>query len=58
MANPHMSGPSPKVRASRGADKRWYIYNCSDQRVYLTHRFGRAKQFDTSRTVIRQASAA
>ena len=45
LANPYMSGTNPKVRAKQGADKRWYIYSCYDLRVYLKHRFGRARQF-------------
>ena len=45
MANPYMDGPNPKVRASKGADGRWYIYSCYDLRVYLEKRFGRAKKF-------------
>lgn len=45
MANPYMDGPNPKVRASKGADNRWYIYSCYDLRVYLEKRFGHAKKF-------------
>ena len=45
MANPHMSGPNPKVRARKGADSKWYIYSCYDLRVYLENRFGRPKRF-------------
>ena len=47
LPNPYMSGTNPKVRAKQGADKRWYIYSCYDLRVYLKHRFGRAKQFSS-----------
>ena len=45
MANPYMSGPSPKVRASKGDGDKWYIYSCYDLRVYLESRFGRAKRY-------------
>src|SRR5215208_2348408 len=44
MANPYMSATS-KVRAAKGADKKWYIYSCYDLRVYLQKRFGHGKKF-------------
>src|ERR1700744_620531 len=35
----------PKVRASQGGDKLWYIASVYDMRVYLEARFGNPKRF-------------
>jgi hypothetical protein len=43
----HLSNPyvPPKVRASQGSDKLWYIASVYDMRVYLESTFGRPKRF-------------
>jgi hypothetical protein len=35
----------PKVRASQGGDKLWYIASVYDMRVYLEHKYGHPKHF-------------
>ncbi|HEY4361404.1 MAG TPA: T6SS effector amidase Tae4 family protein [Bryobacteraceae bacterium] len=42
LKNPYVP---PKVRASQGADKMWYIASVYDMRVYLEARFGQPKRF-------------
>ena len=43
----HLKNPyvPPKVRASQGQDKMWYVASVYDMRVYLEARFGQPKRF-------------
>src|ERR1700761_1294881 len=43
----HLKNPyvPPRVRASQGGDKLWYIASVLDMRVYLENRFGQPKRF-------------
>jgi hypothetical protein len=47
IANPGL-GKDAKVRASKGADDKYYIYSCYDLKAYLDARFGYAKKFSKS----------
>ena len=41
----HMDPKGSKLRASKGADEKWYIYSTYDLRVYLVARFGQPQKF-------------